>query len=180
MWCAALAALVVVAGGCSSSAAKPAAIPTTTIRVIPIEPQHSGSAALQFRAVVDSGGNPVVKPCASFPPKSLPGHVVLPDRHHKDCYEVGPVLLNGTDVSDASAVYDNNNSQWVVNVRFANDDFVTKVAEPYIHRLIAIVLDGVVESAPVINPGITGRDVEITAQLSKAESIKVAASINGH
>ena len=60
-------------------------------------------------------------------------------------------------VGSASAQYDPHTSQWVVDVKFKNDDFVNKVAVPYVNKLVAIELDGVVQSAPEINPGITGQ-----------------------
>ena len=37
---------------------------------------------------------------------------------------------------------------------------------PYVGKQVAIELDGVVQSAPEINPGITGRDVQITGDFS--------------
>ena len=39
---------------------------------------------------------------------------------------------------------------------------------------VAIELDGVVQSAPMIQPGITGRDVQITGQFTEDEAKDLA------
>ena len=89
------------------------------------------------------------------------------------------MLLTGAGVASATVVYDENSSQWAVNVHFANNDFLTKIAVPYLNKTVAIVLDGVVQGAPVINPGITGRDVEITGDDTQAQATDIAAAILG-
>ena len=61
--------------------------------------------------------------------------------------------------------YDSTNSQFVTNIHFKNNDFVDKIAGPLVGKQVAIELDGVVQSAPTINPGITGRDVADQRQL---------------
>ncbi len=49
-----------------------------------------------------------------------------------------------------------------------------KVAGPYVNQRVAIELDGVVQSAPTINPGITGRSVQISGAFSKGEATDLA------
>jgi preprotein translocase subunit SecD len=100
--------------------------------------------------------------------------VVLPDRKHTQCYVLGPVLVTGKSVSTASTQYDSTLSQWVTNVHFKNNDFVDKIAVPYVNKLVAIELDGVVQSAPVIHTGITGRDVQISGDFSQGEAKDLA------
>ena len=58
-----------------------------------------------------------------------------------------------------------------------NDDFLRKIARPLVGRLVAIELDGVVESAPEINPGITGRDVEISGSFTEREAKDLAVVV---
>ena len=87
---------------------------------------------------------------------------VLADRTKSACYLLGPVLVTGAAVRKADAVYDDTLSSWTVDVHFGNDDFLNKIAAPLVGKEVAIILDGVVQSAPTINPGITGRDVEIS------------------
>jgi preprotein translocase subunit SecD len=89
------------------------------------------------------------------------------------CYFVGPTLLTGRRVSAAKATYLGAEG-WVVNVKFKGNDFVTAVAQPYVGREVAIVLDGVVQSAPKINPGITGSDVQISGTFTAREAKDLA------
>ncbi len=89
------------------------------------------------------------------------------------CYFVGPTLLTGRRVTTAAAVFDSTQG-WIVNVTFKGDDFVTKVATPYVQKQVAIVLDGVVQSAPVINQGITGKTVTISGSFSSSEAKNLA------
>ena len=100
--------------------------------------------------------------------------VVLPDRKKTACYVLGPAIVTGKSVGSANGQYDSTTSQWVTNVHFKNNDFVTKIAGPYVDKQVAIELDGVVQSAPTINPGITGRDVQITGQFSQGEAKDLA------
>jgi len=100
--------------------------------------------------------------------------VVLPDRKRTACYVLGAAVVTGKSVGSASAVYDSQSSQWVTSVKFKNDDFINKIAVPYLRKLVAIELDGVVQSAPEINPGITGRDVQISGDFSQGEAKDLA------
>ena len=60
-----------------------------------------------------------------------------------------------------------------------NNDFFKKIVEPNVNKEVAIVLNGVVLSAPTINPGITGRSVEITGDFSRSDAVNAAALIMG-
>jgi len=103
--------------------------------------------------------------------------IVLPDRGKSACYLLGPVLLTGHNIVTADPLRDPTSNSWIINLHFANDDFVNKVAVPYVSKQIAIVLDGVVESAPTINQGITGQDVTISATFDEATARHIAAGI---
>ncbi len=96
--------------------------------------------------------------------------VVLPDRQHTSCYVLGPAIVTGKSISSASTLYDSTQGQWSSNVHFKNNDFLTKIAGPYVQKQVAIELDGVVQSAPTIDPGITGRDVEITGNFTQSQA----------
>lgn len=91
-------------------------------------------------------------------------------------YELGPTLLTGEAVSTASAAFENGS--WGVTVKFTSQggiDFVAKVADPNIGKQVAIALDGVVQSAPVINAGITaGNPVRISGSFTQAEAKELA------
>jgi preprotein translocase subunit SecD len=108
-------------------------------------------------------------------PSPLPAdqQVVLPDRAREACYVLGPAIVTGKSVGSANAVYDTTQG-WVTNVKFKNNDFVDKIAGPYVNKQVAIELDGVVQSAPTINPGITGRDVQISGDFTQGEAKDLA------
>jgi preprotein translocase subunit SecD len=104
--------------------------------------------------------------------------VILPDREpaKNGCWALGPALLTGKSVKTARSSYqtDSSGSGWGVDVTFKNDDFVNKVATPNVGQQVAIELDGVVQSAPVINQGITGRTVRISGNFSQGEAKDLA------
>lgn len=92
------------------------------------------------------------------------------------------MLSTGAAIDSAKVQYDSGRSQWAVGVHFGNDDFVTKVAKPMVNKTIAILLDGVVQSAPTVHAGVTGRDIEISggdSGYTRAAAVLVAASIIG-
>jgi preprotein translocase subunit SecD len=118
---------------------------------------------------------PTFPGCAALIKQSPPDtdsaqEVVLPDRLHQSCYVLGPAIVTGKSIGSANTQYDSTTSQWATNVHFKNNDFLTKIAGPYVNKDVAIELDGVVQSAPVINPGITGRDVEITGNFTQGQA----------
>jgi preprotein translocase subunit SecD len=103
--------------------------------------------------------------------------VVLPDRDKKlGCYLLGPAILTGKSVTSASASYgqDSNGNGWGVDVTFKGNDFVQKIAQPYVGKQIAIDLDGLVQSAPTINSGITGNKVRISGSFSQGQAKDLA------
>ena len=105
--------------------------------------------------------------------------VILPGRATESgspdaCYLLGPTVLNGRNVSSASGQYDTNTSSYVTEITFRTNDFVDKVAGPYVNKQVAIELDGVVQSAPTINPGITGKRVQISGSFTKGEASDLA------
>ena len=154
------------------------------------------TAELRFRPVqYNPAGEPLIFPfsarptgpagstgfpgCEALVEKSPPDitsarDVVLPDRDRKYCYVLGPAAVTGASIGTSGTVYDSTQSQWVVTAKFRNNDFVDKVARPDVGKQIAIELDGVVQSAPTVQPGITGRDVQITGQFTKREAEDLA------
>ena len=98
------------------------------------------------------------------------GNIVLPDLNKTTCFLLGPTILTGRNVGTASAIVNTTTAAWEVNVHFKNNDFVTKVATPYVGKNVAIELDGVVQSAPTINAGITGQDVTISGSFTSKQA----------
>ncbi len=75
--------------------------------------------------------------------------VVLTDRGQITGYVLGPAELTGEAVAEAAATF---NNEWVVNVDLTDEGAVgfDEIAARYFGQQVAIVLDGIVESAPVI------------------------------
>jgi len=142
--------------------------------VLAVMPYASDTAASSQGAPSTCRNGTLITP----PGSSASGaRVVLADLQKTACFVLGPTLIDGTDVDGALAVKNPESSQWQVDIRFRNNDFVTKVAVPYVHRQIAIELDGVVQSAPVINPGITGRDVTISGTFTQTYARALALAL---
>jgi len=100
--------------------------------------------------------------------------VILPDLKNTACYLLGPTILTGRNVGTATAQVNSTTAEWEVNVHFKNNDFVDKIAKPFVNKSVAIELDGVVQSAPNINPGIVGQDVTISGNFSSKEAHNLA------
>ncbi len=105
--------------------------------------------------------------------------VILPTKAGEDperagCYQLGPALLTGKSVKGAKARYVSEQGGWIVDVEFRGNDFVEKVGGPYVGQNVAIALDGTVYSAPEIQPGITGNEVQITGEFSEGEAKDLA------
>lgn len=191
---------MVVATACGSSAKTGANGTATTT---PTVPGSASGDVLVFREVLgtipygSANGSPVSAssvPPASAGPSSCDGgrrvtspaeqtaaaSVVLADSKRELCYLLGPTLVTGHNVSTADAVFDDMISEWAVNVHFATDDFLQKVASVEVGKEIAIVVAGVLQSVPTINPGITGRDVEIAGSFDDDEAAarRIAAIID--
>jgi preprotein translocase subunit SecD len=113
--------------------------------IIPATPAVTGPGGRSCTALVTASDKRPAPPAREE---------VIFDRKRENCYMLGPALLTGDRVDEASAVYDDQTSQWV-----------------------AIVLDGVVQAAPEINPGITGHDVQISGDYSRSEATAIAASL---
>lgn len=171
---------MVVATACESSArttSHEGASTTSTVRA------SAPGDALAFREVLETfpytsascGGGRLVTPPAK---QTTAGSVVLADSKKTLCYRLGPTLLTGRNVSTADAVFDDMTSSWVVNIHFGNDDFVQNVASVEVNKQIAIIVDGAVESAPGVNPGITGHDVQIYGAFDEAAARRIAAVID--
>ncbi len=98
------------------------------------------------------------------------------DSDRENCYRLGPSLLPDPAIGSATADHE---VAWVVNVEFGDDRFRTLIAEPYVGRQIAIVVDDVVFSTPTVNPGVTGRHVQITGPpFAEFEARGLAAALS--
>jgi preprotein translocase subunit SecD len=89
-------------------------------------------------------------------------------------YILGPAELTGEVVSDANANFQGN--QWVVDVELTSEgsDAFDAMAAQYFGQQVAIVLDGVVESAPSINATEFGGVAVISGTFTEGEAKDLA------
>jgi preprotein translocase subunit SecD len=111
--------------------------------------------------------------------------VLLPILGVKDQrYVLGPAELNGTIVSSAVA-QQNSTGQWVVNYTLtpSGSPRWDAMAQRYFHAMIALELDGVVQSAPIILPdaktftSFQGQG-EISGSFTEASAKNLALAMN--
>jgi len=110
---------------------------------------------------------------------STPLGAMFSDRTGLFCYLLGPVLISGVDVHSAT-VLDTSALVWAVHLQFRDNQWVSKVARPFVNKRVAIVLNGIVQATPTIEPGFAAGDVDLISSptsYSRSEAINVAASI---
>ncbi len=98
-------------------------------------------------------------------------------------YVLGPAALTSRAIASASATK-NRTGQWVVDYDTTKDGAAQwdRVAEASFHQLLAVDLDGVVVSAPIIQPtqssftSFGGRG-EISGNLTRAEAMRLAQAL---
>ncbi|MEV4264372.1 protein translocase subunit SecD [Kribbella sp. NPDC049584] len=103
------------------------------------------------------------------------------DQNGQYKYLLGPAILAGTDLSDASAGIPQNGLQWQVNLKFtsAGGEKFLKATQNISQRgqgqnLFAIVLDGKTISTPSVDNPIPGGQAQITGTFTEAEARDLA------
>jgi preprotein translocase subunit SecD len=96
-------------------------------------------------------------------------------------YLLSPAVIEGTSLDDASAVPPNQNPQWVVSLDLDSEgssvfSTVTKALNG-LQKPFAIVLDGQVLSAPVVNSPITNGNAEISGGFDQESASDLANSL---
>jgi preprotein translocase subunit SecD len=129
----------------------PATTPTTqNLAEVPTTPDTPGqNVVLPIRKGTDNGGNRL---------------------------SLGPELMTGKDVKSADARFESGEG-WDVHLSFTGDGFTkfNKIAAQYVGKQIAIVLDGVVQSYPVIkDANFTSNDVVISGNFTQSEAKSLA------
>jgi SecD/SecF fusion protein len=83
--------------------------------------------------------------------------------------------LSGDRVSSAGASYEQDG--WVVHLRFDSEGAKKfgDITAAHVHHRFAIVLDGVIQSAPVIQDAIYGGDAQITGRFTEEEARGLAS-----
>ena len=102
--------------------------------------------------------------------------VLLPGRGEPVGYVLGPAELTGEAVSEAAATF---NNEWVVNLDLTDEGAVgfDEIAARYFGQQVAIVLDGVVESAPVIRATEFGGTAVISGTFGEEEARDLAVAL---
>ena len=91
-------------------------------------------------------------------------------------YLLGPAVIEGTDITDATAGTETATGAWVVNVDFNSSGSATwaTYTAANVGNAVGITLDGRVVSAPTINGAINGGTTQITGNFSQTEATDLA------
>jgi preprotein translocase subunit SecD len=91
-------------------------------------------------------------------------------------YLLGPAVVEGTDITDASAGTRQGTGEWVVNLDFNSEGTAAWAAftSANVGKSVAITLDGRVISAPTINSAIAGGGTEITGSFNQESATELA------
>ncbi|WP_164700385.1 protein translocase subunit SecD [Modestobacter sp. KNN46-3] len=89
---------------------------------------------------------------------------------------LGPAVIEGTDVADATSGTDVATGEWVVNLDFtsAGSAAWAEYTTANVGNNVAITLDGRVVSAPTINSAIAGGTTQITGSFDQAAATELA------
>ena len=162
-------------GGATTTATTPGSTPTTVQEgsVVQGQATTSTTAPATTTTTLVTGIVPTTEDIADQ-------EVVLPVRDGADDQaarlRLGPTLMAGRDVKTARAAFESGQG-WVVHLEFTGEGFKTfqGIAQQYYQRQIAIVLDGVVQSYPVIqDPNFDVNDVVISGNFKEGEAKDLA------
>ncbi len=107
--------------------------------------------------------------------------VILCDRDGTTRYQLGPTAFTGKGVSTAKASFDSGGSGWVVLLTLTGDGLAkfnqlaaSSFQQPAPKNAVAMVLDGVVQSAPAFQADSFTGDVQISGDFSQTEAEDLA------
>lgn len=106
--------------------------------------------------------------------KALEGSLVTLDEEGR-YFLLGGVLVGGKELVDAKTQYDNL-GRAVVSISFSSEGakLFDKATADNVGRQVAIVLDGIVISAPVVQERITGGNAQISGRFTPQEASRLA------
>lgn len=106
--------------------------------------------------------------------KALEGSLVTRDEEGR-YFLLGAVLVGGKELVDAKTQYDNL-GRAVVSISFSSEGakLFDKATADNVGRQVAIVLDGIVISAPVVQERITGGNAQISGRFTPQEASRLA------
>ena len=105
--------------------------------------------------------------------------MILPDASSTKSvrYVLGPTELTGTIVKSASSVPPTVGGDWLVRVNFTSSGSpkFDAMAAKYVQKQVAIVLDGLVESAPTIQQSTFNGTADITGTFTQKQDDNLKA-----
>src|SRR3954469_14063173 len=178
---AASAAPSTAAAPTDSAVATDSAVPTT-------DPAATGSGAATDTAAPDPNAPAVTQEQAAANYATLTcdtttTQVDRPDDYLAACsddgtakYLLGPAVIEGTAITNATAGTQTATGAWVVNLDFDSEGSATwaTFTAANVGKAVGITLDGRVVSAPTINGAINGGTTQITGQFTQTEATDLA------
>ena len=153
-----------------------------TFEVRPVETSGpTGQPAQPATGAVPAPVSNSAGKCAVTAPGDAQGWTVACDVARTQSYQLWPAELSNADLSTASEVPNPSQQsagQWLVNVSFtaAGQRRFFLATQRSLGMQMALVVDGVVESAPVVSNAING-DAQITAAMTEAQARLLATLI---
>ncbi|QDH14508.1 protein translocase subunit SecD [Formicincola oecophyllae] len=114
---------------------------------------------------------------APDPSVATPGATMMTDEHGRKLAVLNQIEVDGADLSDASAGMSDN--RWAVHLNFdakGAEEF-GRITTANVGKPFAIVLDGRILTAPVINTPITGGQGEITGNFTAQSATDLAVML---
>jgi len=181
------------ASASSTAKASASATPSASSSANSAASASESKAAATF-ATLNCANKTAANAAAKAAADALPSdYVATCDKDNVAKYLLGPSEVAGTDVKSASATPvmagQTVTSNWQINLNFnakGTSEFATATQQLYQQYTsqsgsgqFAIVLDGVVESAPAVNQGaITGGQAQITGTFSQTDADNLATVLN--
>ena len=160
-----------------SPSATPAASPSPTATTATDEPSQE---LQQQYAQLDCSDPDQMNVGQNYKPDE---YAIACDRNSTEKFLLAPVAVPGSDIDTASANLSQNSAGWQVDLKFNSEgsktfgQITTQMAQQQADtpgNRFAIVLDGVVVSAPGVNEAILGGQAQITGQFTKDEAQDLA------
>ena len=177
----------------ASASAKPSSSPASSSKATPAASPSASASATPAVAGVDAATQKFYDNLDCSKPFRSAGQVDDPTKPLATCdtsayskYVLGPVSIEGTDISDANAgtvttSTGASTNTWAVNLKFnadGTDKFAKTTAKLFPlaapQNRFAITLDGYVITAPTLQAVITGGNAQITGSFTKDSSKSLA------
>ncbi|WBQ08005.1 protein translocase subunit SecD [Kribbella sp. CA-293567] len=158
-----------------------APVPSTPAATPPAPPVNNGDP-LNYQPDAATQAAFAAYTCDKPAPKDEPGKPLVSCSKDKSTkYLLGPAILKGTELSDATAGIPQGGLGWQVDLKFTGEggekflNATTAISKkPAGANLFAIVLDGVAISTPSVTQPIPGGQAQITGSFTESEARDLA------